>query len=166
MRKYYRRRLITVSMLAFLILFIIPSHIYPGLAWPFYGLMVLLLVAVAFVGVEVNGSKSWFALGPFRLQPAEFSKIATSLLLAQLMSKYDFRFSNPRDALRIAVVLALPMLAILMEKETGSALVYLGYLLVCYREGMTGWILVVGLLMGIGNAIVKKQSKKKEGESA
>ena len=133
-------------VLAFLILFVIPSHIYPGLAWPFFGLMVLLLVAVAFVGVEVNGSKSWFALGPFRLQPAEFSKIATSLLLAQLMSKYDFRFSNPRDALRIAVVLALPMLAILMEKETGSALVYLGYLLVCYREGMTGWILVVGLL--------------------
>ena len=133
-------------VLGFLIIFVIPSHLYPTIAWPFYGLMVVLLVAVAFVGVEVNGSKSWFALGPFRLQPAEFSKISTAILLAQLMSRYGFRFSNPRDALRIAVVLALPMLAILLEKETGSALVYLGYLLVCYREGMSGWILVVGLL--------------------
>lgn len=136
----------TSMALGFLILFVIPSSLYPTISWPFYGLMVLLLVAVAFVGVEVNGSKSWFAFGPFRLQPAEFSKIATSLLLAQLMSKYGFSFSKFRDALRIAVVLALPILAILLEKETGSALVYLGYLLVCYREGMTGWILIIGLL--------------------
>ena len=133
-------------VLGILILFVIPSRVYPAISWPFYALMVFLLVAVAFVGVEVNGSKSWFAIGPFRLQPAEFSKISTSVLLAYLMSKYDFRFSNTRDALRIALVLALPMLAILLEKETGSALVYLGFLLVFYREGMTGWILVAGLL--------------------
>ena len=132
--------------LGIVILFVIPSKLYPAISWPFYGLMVLLLVAVAFVGVEVNGSKSWFALGPFRIQPAEFSKISTSILLATLMSKYEFKFSNPRDAVRIAVVLALPMLAILLEKETGSALVYLGFLIVCYREGMTGWILLAGLL--------------------
>ena len=133
-------------VLGILILFVIPSKVYPAISWPFYALMVFLLVAVAFVGVEVNGSKSWFAIGPFRLQPAEFSKISTSILLAYLMSKYDFRFSNKRDVLRIALVLALPMLAILLEKETGSALVYLGFLLVCYREGMTGWLLVAGLL--------------------
>ncbi|MBO4797419.1 MAG: hypothetical protein J5494_01405, partial [Candidatus Methanomethylophilaceae archaeon] len=60
-----------------------------------------------------------------------------ALLLALLMSKYGFRFSRPSDALRIAVVLLLPILAILLEKETGSALVYLGFLIVCYREGMT-----------------------------
>ena len=62
------------------------------------------------------------------------------------MSKYDFSFSRPRDAFRIAFVLLLPMLAILLEKETGSVLVYLGFLLVCYREGMTGWLLIAGLL--------------------
>ncbi len=133
-------------LLGCLILFVIPSKVYPAIAWPLYVLMVLLLIAVAFVGVEVNGSKSWFALGPFRLQPAEFSKITTSILLATLMSKHDFRFGNLRDAARIAAVLAVPMLAIVLEKETGSALVYLGFLLVCYREGMTGWILVFGLL--------------------
>ena len=133
-------------VLACLILFVIPARVYPSVAWPFYLMMVLLLVAVIFIGVEVNGSKSWFALGPFRLQPAEFSKISTSILLALLMSRHDFRFGNWRDALRVAAVLALPMLSIVLEKETGSALVYLGFLLVCYREGMTGWILVFGLL--------------------
>ena len=133
-------------VLAILILFIIPSRVYPAISWPFYGLMVLMLVAVAFVGVEVNGSKSWFAIGPFRLQPAEFSKIATAILLAQLMSKYEFKFSNPKDFIRILAVIGVPILAILLEKETGSALVYLGFLIVCYREGMTGWILVTGLL--------------------
>ncbi len=59
-------------VLGILILFVIPSRVYPAISWPFYGLMVLLLVAVAFIGVEVNGSKSWFAIGPFRLEPAEF----------------------------------------------------------------------------------------------
>ena len=62
-------------LLAILILFVIPSKVYPAISLPFYALMVLSLVAVAFIGVEVNGSKSWFAIGPFRLQPAEFSKI-------------------------------------------------------------------------------------------
>ena len=133
-------------VLAILILFVVPSKFWPAVSWPFYGLMVLMLVAVAFVGVEVNGSKSWFAIGPFRLQPAEFSKISTSILLAFLMSKYEFRFSNTKDFIRILVVLAIPILAILLEKETDSALVYLGFLIVCYREGMTGWILVAGLL--------------------
>ena len=132
-------------LIAFLILFVIPSKLYPAVAWPFYILMVLLLVAVIFIGTEVNGSKSWLAIGSIRLQPAEFSKISTSLLLALVMSRHDFRFSNLRDALRVIAVLALPMMAIVLEKETGSALVYLGFILVCYREGMTGWILVFGL---------------------
>lgn len=136
----------SAAAIAVLILFVIPSKIWPAISLPFYGFMVLLLVAVAFVGVEVNGSKSWFALGPFRLQPAEFSKIATSILLAQIMSKYGFRFSNLRDALRVAAVLVIPMMAILLEKETGSMLVYLGFLIVCYREGMTGWLLITGIL--------------------
>ena len=136
----------SAMVIAILILFVIPSKIYPAVAWPFYGLMVLLLIAVIFVGVEINGSKSWFAIGSLRLQPAEFSKISTSILLAHIMSKYGFRFSNLKDAVRVAAVLAIPMMAIVLEKETGSALIYLGFLLVCYREGMSGWILIIGIL--------------------
>ena len=149
MKEKYVMDLVWVAsslLIAVLILFVIPSKVYTAISWPFYGLMVFLLVTVAFVGKDINGSRSWFEIGPFRLQPAEFSKISTSILLAFLMSKYDFRFSNFRNALRVAFVLILPILAILLEKETGSALVYLGFLLVCYREGMSGWLLIAGLL--------------------
>lgn len=134
-----------------LIIFAIPPRAYSAVAWPLYILIVFLLVAVAFVGVEVNGSKSWFAIGPFRLQPAEFSKISTALAIAYLLDKREIKFSlsgrnNVRDLISIAAVLVVPMLAILLEKETGSALVYLGFLLVFYREGMSGWVLILGLL--------------------
>ena len=136
----------TAFFLAAIILFSIPSNIYTSIALPLYILFALLLIAVAFVGVEINGSKSWFALGPFRLQPAEFSKLSTSLLIASLLGHYDFSFTKPKCVARAVAVILLPILFILMEKETGSALVYLGFLLVYFREGMNGWILIFGLL--------------------
>ena len=136
----------SAMLIAFVIIRFIPPKVYSAISWPLYLLMVMMLVAVAFLGVEVNGSKSWFALGPIRIQPAEFSKLATSLLLAYLMGQHGFSFRKPKDALTVAAVLAAPMLAILLEKETGSALVYLGFLVVCYREGMTGWILLAGIM--------------------
>lgn len=136
----------TAFFLAAIILFSIPSNIYTSIALPLYILFTLLLIAVAFVGVEINGSKSWFALGPFRLQPAEFSKLSTSLLIASLLGHYDFSFTKPKCIASAVAVILLPILFILMEKETGSALVYLGFLLVFFREGMNGWILIFGLL--------------------
>ena len=136
----------TAFFLAAIILFSIPSNIYTSIALPLYILFALLLIAVAFVGVEINGSKSWFALGPFRLQPAEFSKLSTSLLIASLLGHYDFSFTKPKCIASAVAVILLPILFILMEKETGSALVYLGFLLVFFREGMNGWILILGLL--------------------
>ena len=136
----------TAFILAAIVLFSIPSKIYPAIALPLYILFALLLIAVAFIGVEINGSKSWFALGPFRLQPAEFSKLSTSLLIACLLGQYDFSFTKPKCVARAAAVILLPILFILLEKETGSALVYLGFLLVFFREGMNGWILIAGLL--------------------
>ncbi len=136
----------TSLVIAFVILFSIPSGAFTAIAPPFYIAMAVLLVAVAFLGVEINGSKSWFAIGPFRLQPAEFSKFSTSLLLAYILGRYDFNFRKVRHATRACLVILIPILLILMEKETGSALVYLGFLLVCYREGMNGWTLLSGLI--------------------
>ena len=131
---------------AFLIIKVIPTRIYAPVAWPFYLVICFLLVAVAFVGTEVNGSKSWFSLGPIRFQPAEFSKISTSLVLAFVMGKHDFSFKKRLNFLGVMAIILLPILFILLEKETGSALVYLGFLLVFYREGMTGWIIGLGLI--------------------
>lgn len=135
----------TALVLAISILFFIPSKTYSVLAYGIYFVMLILLLAVIFLGVEINGSHSWFAFGPVRLQPAEFSKISTSFAIAALLSKYDFSISNRKSFFVALAVILTPMLFIVCEKETGSALVYLGFLIVLYREGMSGWILLLGL---------------------
>lgn len=131
----------TAFVLDLLILFVISPRLWEVISTPAYLFIVLLLVAVIFLGVEVKGSHSWFALGPVRFQPAELSKITTSLLLAMVMSQAGFKLTNVRNFLIIAAIIGIPMLAILGESETGSALVYVGFLFVLYREGLSGWYL-------------------------
>ena len=106
-------------------------------------MVLFLLVAVIFLGVEVKGSRSWFAFGPVRFQPAEISKITTSLLLAFIMSRPGFKLTRFSNFLTVAAVIALPMLVILGESETGSALVYVGFIFVLYREGLSGWLITL-----------------------
>ena len=134
--------------LAVLILFIIPARIWETGSVPLYLGVLFLLFAVIFVGSEVKGSHSWFNFGAVKFQPAEISKITTSLLLALIMSQPGFKISRAGDFVKIALIIGLPMLAILAEKETGSALVYIGFLFVLYREGMSGWILTfIGIII-------------------
>ena len=138
--------IITALILAVAILFVINPKVYSVLSPPIYLGVCLLLVAVIFLGKEVNGSNSWFQIGPVSFQPAEVSKISTSLFLAYIMSKYNFRLGNMRDAMRVALTILVPMAIIVMEKETGSALVYCGFIFLLYREGLSGWVLVFGIL--------------------
>ena len=138
--------IITALILAVAILFVINPKVYSVLSPPIYLGVCLLLVAVIFLGKEVNGSNSWFQIGPVSFQPAEVSKISTSLFLAYIMSKYNFRLGNMRDALSVALTILVPMAIIVMEKETGSALVYCGFIFLLYREGLSGWVLVFGIL--------------------
>jgi len=134
--------ILTSMGLAVLILFVFNPRLWEVISAPTYLFVLVLLVAVIVLGVEVKGSRSWFALGPVRFQPAEVSKIATSLLLATVMSRPGFRLTKPKSLMTVAAVLGLPMLIILAESETGSALVYLGFVFVLYREGLSGWFLV------------------------
>ncbi|MBO4765130.1 MAG: rod shape-determining protein RodA [Bacteroidales bacterium] len=131
--------------LAIAIIFVIPSKIYHGLAWWLYILMIGLLLVTLVIGVEVKGSRSWISLGGIQFQPAEFSKITTALALSALMGKYGFVFKRTNCWLKAFATIGIPMLLILMEKETGSMLVYIGFALVFYREGMSGWFLLAGL---------------------
>lgn len=140
--------ILTSLVLATMILFIFNPRLWEVISWPTYLLVVLLLIAVIFLGVEVKGSRSWFEFGPIRFQPAEISKIATSLVLATVMSQNGFKLRNTRDFLVTALVIGFPMLIIVAEQETGSALVYLGYVFVLYREGLSGWLLTaIGLVI-------------------
>lgn len=140
--------ILTSIVLAILILFVFNPRLWEVISWPTYLITLVLLVAVIFLGVEVKGSRSWFDLGPVRFQPAEVSKIATALMLATVMSQGSYRISKAKDFIITAIILGLPMLIILAEKETGSALVYMGFVFMLYREGLTGWILgLVGLVI-------------------
>lgn len=138
----------TAIALAALILFVIPPRIWEGASLPIYVFVLFLLVAVVFLGIEVKGSRSWFAFGPVRFQPAEISKISTALLVATIMGQNGFKLTKPKNFLTVALAIVIPMCAILFEKETGSMLVYLGFAFVLYREGLTGWLLgLIGLVV-------------------
>ena len=138
--------IVTSMVIAILILFVVNPKLYNVIAWVLYFLSLLLLFAVIFVGVEVNGSKSWFMIGPFRFQPAELAKITTSLALATMMSAYNFKLKQFSSLLKVGLTILVPMTLIIMEKETGSALVFASFIFVLYREGLSGWILMFGIL--------------------
>ena len=141
--------MISALGIALTILFIIPPRVYEGFSVPIYIFVIGLLVAVIFLGIEVKGSRSWFAFGPVRFQPAEISKIATSLLLATYMSQLGYRIGRMKDFLITAFIILLPMMIIVMQSETGSALVYVGFIFMLYREGLSGWLIFM-----IGMAIL------------
>ena len=107
----------------------------------------LLLFLTIFNPHEIKGSRSWLVLGPLRLQPAEFAKFATALAVAKLMGSYGFNIHHWKDFVAACGVVLLPMLFIVAQKETGSALVYLSFFLMFYREGMPGSILFTGVAM-------------------
>ena len=131
------------------ILFFINPRAWESASLLLYIATVLMLVAVIFLGVEVKGSRSWFEFGPVRFQPAEISKISTSLLLAAVMSQTGYRLSNARNFLMTALIILVPMSIIIAQSETGSALVYVGFVFMLYREGLSGWLLFM-----IGMAIL------------
>ena len=137
-------------VVSFLIIRVIPAGFWQSFSWIAYGGAILLLAATLVLGISSHGSQSWIQIGSFRLQPAEFSKIATALALATVMSKYGFSLNNMANVLKVAGLLLLPMALILLEKETGSVLVYIGFLVVLYREGMSGWIITIGFLIVLG----------------
>ena len=124
-----------------IIIFFVNPRIWEAFAPHLYIIVCVLLIAVIFLGTAVKGSRSWFVFGPVSFQPAEISKITTSLLLASIMSRNDFSMDRMKDFLKVALIIAIPMLIILGERETGSALVYLGFIFVLYREGLSGWFL-------------------------
>ena len=137
-----------ISMVAIaLILFVINPRIYFSLTWWFYLFVVLLLVAVLVVGKEVNGSKSWIALGGFRFQPSEFSKITTSLALASIIGRYNFKITHLPDLVKVLVTLLIPAGLIILEPDAGTMMVYCGFVFMLYREGLTGWIISFAFLI-------------------
>lgn len=134
-----------VSILFGILLLCIDKNTYKDLSPFIYTGAILLGILTIFIARDIKGSHSWISIGPFSIQPAEFMKFATTLALASFMGRYGFKISNNSDFFKCVAIIMLPMLVIVGQKETGSALVYLSLFLVLYREGMTGIVLLFAI---------------------
>ncbi len=136
-------RWIGVSMVLGLVLLLIDARMYETYAYPIYIAMLFVLVVTIFIAPDIKGSRSWIVLGPISIQPAEFAKFATALALAKLFSGYNFVLNASRsNYVKALSIIFIPILLILAQHETGSALAYLALFFVLYREGMSGLILL------------------------
>lgn len=147
----YGKQLIWIGMaflLAFTIL-IIDAKFFSGFAYGFYFLTLLVLIGVLFFGKTVAGSKSWFQIGSFALQPAEFAKFSTALALAKYLSERNVDLRKLKTKILAISILGAPALLILLQNDTGSALVYFAFVLVLFREGLSGLIIVAGVFMAL-----------------
>jgi len=105
------------------VIMIIETNFYVFFSYIIYGVTIFLLLLVLLVGKEINGAKSWFVLGGIQIQPAEFAKFATGLALARFMSTFDFNLRRFKSVAIIGTIIFLPAVFILLQNDTGSALV-------------------------------------------
>lgn len=138
---------IAAALLLAVLVVLIDARIYYVFAYYIYALGILSLVLVLLFGEEVNGSRSWLAVGNMRLQPTEFTKLATALALARVMGRFNFRLNTPKSWVMVLLILMVPIGLIVLQNDFGSALVYSAFVIVFYREGMPSWVLLLMLLV-------------------
>lgn len=136
---------IGISIISVSIIMILDAKLYVEISTFVYIISIILLLVVLAVGKEVHGAKAWFELGPIRFQPVEFTKLGTALLIARFMSRYNFQFTTA-NALKIGGILLLPIALVLLQNDTGSALIFFTFLLPMFREGMSPHILLLGVV--------------------
>ena len=129
---------IGTSLVLIMFIFALDFRFFESFAVFIYAAFMLALIAVPFLGVTVNGSHSWFKLGGVTIQPAEFAKTATALLLAKYLNDPQVNLTKWMSQWRSALIIALPMLLIIGSNETGSALVFASFIILLYREGLPG----------------------------
>jgi len=140
---------IGVSAVVAASILIIDAKFYPAFAYGFYGLAIFLCIAVIFIGAETKGAKSWFAIGGFKFQPVELAKYATALSLAKYLSTYGISFKDLKVKLISFGIILFPLLLVLLQNDTGSALVFLAFFLVLYREGLPSWIIAMAFYLAL-----------------
>jgi len=134
---------IFASIALAVIILIIDHKFYDFFAYGFYGAAILLLLLVLIVGREINGAQSWIIIGGFQLQPSELAKPAVAIALARYLSGYNLKINNLKTYLIVALLIFTPSLLILLQPDTGSALVFFVFILVVFREGFPGGLLLI-----------------------
>ncbi|MCB9170409.1 MAG: rod shape-determining protein RodA [Flavobacteriales bacterium] len=127
---------------------LVQGRFFKDLAYVIYGAVVLLLILVLLVGKEVNGARAWFGVGSFGIQPAEFAKFGTALALSRYLSGLR-ALADLRSRSVASAIIALPVVFIMLQPDTGTALVSGAFILVLYREGLSGNVLLLAILAGI-----------------
>lgn len=128
---------------------IIDPKFFSQFAYFIYGTLIILLIAVIFGGREIAGSKGWFAIGGFGVQPAEFAKMATALALAKYLGTLDVDIKKPSNLLMASVIILLPALIVLLQHDTGSAIVFFALIIVLYRAGLTGFVPLAAIALPV-----------------
>jgi rod shape determining protein RodA len=147
MTQKYGKQLIWIlsSLFIALLILVVEGDFFAAFSYPVYIFFLILLVAVLGIGTTVAGSKSWFRVGEFGIQPAEFAKFATAMELAKFLGNINIKMTEVKTKVICAAIICVPILLIILENETGVALVYSCFILVMYREGLSGNILLLGV---------------------
>lgn len=161
LNKNYARQLMWwgVSLVLATIIWLTDSKFFTATANLLYAFGLLLLLLVLGIGRDVKGSHSWLVIGGFQFQPAEFTKLCTNLALAKYLSSLETDFNKLRSRLIAAALALIPAAIIILQDETGLALVYFAFFLVMYREGLPGVLLVVafsGIILVLSALLVEK----------
>jgi len=151
MSQNYGKQLIWIitSIVLILVILIIDAKFYSAFSILLYLVVMLLLIAVFLIGKEIAGSRSWFQIGSFSLQPSEFAKFATCLALAKYLSKIDLKSNKFSTRVIAASIIIFPALLILLQPDTGSALVFAALILVLFREGLSGNLILLGVSVAV-----------------
>ncbi len=128
---------------------IIDRQFYETFAYIIYGLILFMLLLVPIIGKEVGGNKAWIGIGSFGVQPSEFAKFATALVVAKLIGSIGFKIDNFRNQLILFGLIATPIMLIILQKDFGTALVFTVFLVVFFREGMSPFIILIGMSFGL-----------------
>lgn len=129
---------IFVSFILIMVILFVDFKVYDTFAYIFYGIIIVVLIGTIFLGSDIKGSKSWIKFGTFSLQPAEFAKTFTVMALAKYLSTIGVNVSKFKYAFRAALLIFIPPIIIILQKETGSALTFAALIIVLYREGLPG----------------------------
>lgn len=141
------RQLVFIVATFFIIMgiVILDLRFYETFAYVLYGLILVLLFLVPIIGKEVGGNKAWIGIGSFGVQPSEFAKFVVALAVAKYISSVGFRMDNLRNQAILFGIIGLPMALILLQKDTGTALVFTSFIFVFFREGMSPFLMIVGI---------------------
>ena len=124
---------------------ILDMRFYEAFAYVLYGLILVLLFLVPIIGKEVGGNKAWIGIGSFGVQPSEFAKFVVALAVAKYVSSVGFRMDNLRNQAVLFAMIGVPMALILLQKDTGTVLVFTAFIFVFFREGMSPFLMIVGI---------------------